>query len=463
LTTTLDTPAPTTEQVAGASASPPRFNVTVDRKALLDAANGVAASLPTRAAAPVLAGIVMEAADGHLTLSAFDYDVAARHRIPGDVAAPGRLLAHGKLLRDLLKKLGSDRVTLSADGSKLIVQAGPTRYVLQTLPVEDYPVLPAPPTSGGWVDAAALVRAVKRVIASAGRDDTIPMLNGIRIEGDGKTLTLAATDRFRLATATVDWIPDDAEAEPWTALLPLGFLKTLAARWSKAVGDIRLSWLADVTDEAELEAKAHAALKELEATHWDGHSDVVKARQAAEGRTAARIAVERRATLVCLGHGEEQTTSRCLTSEYVKYRSLFPAENTGAVADTKELLAAVERVALVADRTSPVRMSFDATSVLLEAGAGDEAQASETVPASWPEDALVASFNPGFLIDGLKTLGTPYVRFGFTHPAKPAVLTGHHNLSADDHDGYRYLMMPLRVPGQAANPDPPTAATNAAV
>lgn len=455
MTTTLDIPTPAADQAAGAAVSPPRFAATVDRKALLEAGNSVAAVLPVRAAAPVLAGILLEAGDEHLTLSAWDYDMAMRDRIPAEATMPGRLLVHGKLLRDLLKKLDADRVTLTADGSKVIVQAGPTRYTLQTLPVEDYPALPALPTSGGWVDSPALVTAIKRVIASAGRDDTLPFLRAIHITGDGKTLTLAGTDRFRLATAAVDWIPDDADAEPWTALLPAGFCKTVLSRWSKAVGDIRLTWLADVHDEAQAEAKAHQVLTELESTRWHGHPDVAKARETAEARTKLRIAAERRASLFGFAHGQEQTTSRCLSSEYVKYQSLFPKTNFGAVAETKPLLAAVERVALVADRTSPVRMRFDCTGVLLEAGAGDEAQASETVPAAWPGDTpLVASFNPGFLIDGLKTLGTPYVRFGFTTPAKPAVLTGHHNLTADDSDGYRYLMMPLRVPGQAANPEP---------
>jgi DNA polymerase III subunit beta len=423
------------------------------------AGTGVSASLPARPAAPVLAGIVLEAAEGYLTLSAWNYDHATRDRIPAETTTPGRLLVHGRLLHDLLKKLDADRVTLFAEGSKLIVQAGPTRYTLQTLPVEDYPQLPAIPAGGGWVDAPALVAAIKRVIVSAARDETIPMLTCIQITGEGKTLTLAGTDRFRLATAEVPWIPDDPDAEPWTALLPAKFLKTVATRWAKTVGDLRLTWQHEAGDEAAAEAKALQVLAELESRMWHGHPDVVKARDVADRRTEARVQAEHRAGLAGLAFGEQHTTGRCLSGEYVRYRSLFPKQNTGALAETKTLLAAVERVALVADRTSPIRMTFDGTTVLLEAGAGDEAQASEPVPAVWPgETPLVASFNPSFLIDGLKTLNTRYVRIGFTSPAKPAVLTAHHNLTADDHDGYRYLMMPLRTPGQDTAPEPETAA-----
>jgi len=423
------------------------------------AGTGVSASLSARPAAPVLAGIVLEAAEGHLTLSAWNYDHATRDRIPAETTTPGRLLVHGKLLHDLLKKLDADRVTLFAEGSKLIVQAGPTRYTLQTLPVEDYPQLPPLPSSGGWVDAPALMAAIRRVIISAARDDTIPALTGIQITGEGKTLTLAGTDRFRLATAEVPWIPDAPDAEPWTALLPAKLLKTVAKRWAKTVGDLRLTWQPEADDEIAAEAAALQVLAELESRMRHGHPDVVKAREVAEQRTKLRIAAEHRAGLAGLAFGEQHTTGRCLSGEYVKYRSLFPTQNTGAVADTKALLAGVERVALVADRTSPIRLSFNGTAVLLEAGAGDEAQACETVVAAWPgQTPLVASFNPAYLIDGLKTLGTQYVRFGFTIPSKPAVLTGHHNLTADDYDGYRYLMMPLRTPGQDPAPEPEPAA-----
>ncbi|MBS2550487.1 DNA polymerase III subunit beta [Catenulispora sp. NL8] len=456
MTTTLELTTPAADQAAGASTATPQFNTTVDRKALLVAGNGVAASLTTRPAAPVLAGIVLEATGGHLTLSAWNFDHATRDRIPAVTTTPGRLLVHGRLLHDLLKKLDAEHVTLVAEGSKLIVQAGPTRYTLQTLPVEDYPQLPAIPAAGGTVDAPALVAAIKRVFVSVGRDDTIPMLTGIQITGEGKTLMLAGTDRFRLATAEVPWIPDDLDAETWTALLPAKFLKTVATRWAKAVGDLRLTWQHEAGAEAAAEAKALQTLAELESRMWHGHPDVVKARDVADRRTEARVQAEHRAGLAGLAFGEQHTTGRCLKSEYVRYRSLFPTQNTGAVADTKALLAAVERVALVADRTSPIRLSFDGASVLLEAGAGDEAQASEPVRATWPgETPLVASFNPGFLIDGLKTLNTRYVRFGFTIAAKPAVLTGHHSPVCDDFDGYRYLMMPLRVPGQATDPTPP--------
>jgi len=460
LTTTLDIPTPEADQAAGVSvtppAPPPQFNTTVDRKALLEAGTGVAASLPTRPAVPVLAGIVLEASHSHLTLSAWNYDHATRDRIPADTAVPGRLLVHGRLLQDLLKKLDADRVTLYADGSKLIVQAEPTRYTLQTLPVEDYPPLPAIPATGGTVDAPALVAAIKRVIVSAARDDTIPMLTGILITGEGKTLTLASTDRFRLATAEIPWIPDEPDAEAWTALLPAKFLKTVATRWAKVVGDLRLTWQPDAHDEIAAEAKARQVLGELESRLWHGHPDVVTARETADRRTKARIDAEHRAGIAGLAFGKQHTIGRCLRGEFVRYRSLFPEQNTGAVADTKALLAAAERVTLVADRTSPIRLSFDGTSVLLEAGAGDEAQACEAVSAAWPgQTPLVASFNPAFLIDGLKTLGTRYVRFGFTSAAKPAVLTGHHSLTTDDYDGYRYLMMPLRTPGQPADASPP--------
>ena len=122
--------------------------------------------------------------------------------------------------------------------------------------------------------------------------------------------------------------------------------------------------------------------------------------------------------------------------------------------ETQALREAATLIGQVADRTSPIRLSFAPGQITVEAGAGDEAQASETVPAIYDGEPFAVSFNPAFLLDGLTVAGRGFVRFSFTTPSKPAVLTGHLDPTAGYFDGFRYLMMPLRVPGQAADPEP---------
>ena len=117
-----------------------------------------------------------------------------------------------------------------------------------------------------------------------------------------------------------------------------------------------------------------------------------------------------------------------------------------AVADPA-LVEAVRRVALVAERSRPVRLSFTQGQVVLEAGDGEDAQASEAIPAQLHGDDVSIAFNPQFLLDGLGALNMPFVRLSFTLPTKPAVLTGQTDEDGEPSDHYRYLLMPVRMAG----------------
>src|SRR5918994_634388 len=149
----------------------------VERDVLADAAAWVARSLPARPPVPVLGGVVLEATSGpsgdRLTVSGFDYETSARVELDATIGDPGRVLVSGRLLADITK------------------------------------ALPAKPQVAGIVPGDVLAQAVQQVAVAAGRDDTLPMLTGIRLEIDGPRLTLAATDRFRLAVRELEWAPSD--------------------------------------------------------------------------------------------------------------------------------------------------------------------------------------------------------------------------------------------------------------
>jgi DNA polymerase III subunit beta len=390
----------------------------VERDVLSEAVAWTARSLPSRPAAPVLAGLVFDAtegsagSDGSVTVSGFDYDVSSRAEITADVSEPGRILIHGKLLADIAKSLPNRPVEFATDGSKVLVSCGSSRFTLQTLPVEDYPALPTMPSATGTVTASGLATAVGQVAIAAGRDDTIPMLTGIRVEIEGDKITLVATDRFRLAVRELEWKPEQADLSA-TALIP-----------SKILSDT---------------AKA--------LTGGDWVSLALSAGDAGDGL----IGFESGDGVSTGSKGSRRMTSRLLSGEFVKYRSLFPSEyNITATVETAPFLEAAKRVSLVADRTSPIRLSFIQGEVTLEAGAGDEAQASEAMEAVLEGEDITVSFNPGFLLDGLHVIDTQYAQLSFTIASKPAVLMGRPSLDAPAQEEFRYLMMPLRVPGQNA-------------
>jgi DNA polymerase-3 subunit beta len=150
--------------------------------------------------------------------------------------------------------------------------------------------------------------------------------------------------------------------------------------------------------------------------------------------------------LLGLSGGSRRSTTRLLDGEFPKYRSLLPdAFSATAEVDAAALTDAVRRVSLVASRTSPVRLSFSADGVVLEAGGLDEAEAAEALPASFDGEPLTIAFNPTYLLDGLGAIDSDEARLSFTGPTKPAVLTG--KADADGGSDYRYLLMPVRLAG----------------
>ena len=111
---------------------------------------------------------------------------------------------------------------------------------------------------------------------------------------------------------------------------------------------------------------------------------------------------------------------------------------------THALAEAAKRVALVAERNTPIRLAFSQGQVVLDAGQGDDAQASEALEATLVGDDISVAFNPQFLLDGLGALSTTFVRLSFTHPNKPVEFTGQETLDGEDNPEYRYLLVPIR-------------------
>ena len=376
------------------------MKIRVERDVLADAVAWAARSLPPRPPVPVLAGLLLDADGETLSLSGFDYEVSARVDVSADIDEPGRVLVSGRLLADICRSLPARPVELVSDGTRVVLTCGSARFTLLTLPVEDYPTLPAMPTASGSIDSAELAAAVAQVSVAAGRDDTLPVLTGVRVEIEGGTITLAATDRYRLAVRELTWTPE-ASGMSTVALVPA---RTLA-------------------DTAKSLAGAGAVTLAL----------------AASGTGEGLVGFE--------GRGR-RTTSRLLDGEFPKYRSLLPSESASvATVETSTFVDTVKRVALVAERNTPVRLAFTDGLLTVEAGSGDEAQASESIEATLEGESISIAFNPAYLLDGLGAIDAPFARLSFTTSTKPAVLGGAPAADAASDASYRYLLMPVRLSG----------------
>jgi DNA polymerase-3 subunit beta len=370
----------------------------VEREVLADAVTWVARGLPARPPVPVLAGVLLEASDeGTLTLSAFDYEVSAKITVAADVSEGGTVLVLGRLLADISRNLPDKPVDIALDGNKVSVTCGSSRFSLMQMPADEYPTLPTAPEPSGTIAGDVFTQAVAQVSVAADRGDTLPILTGVRVEIEGDKVTLLATDRYRLAMRELTWNPGAADASH-VALVPARTLSETA----KALG-------ASGSIEIALGSSAGG----------DG--------------------------LVGFEAGQRRTTTRLLDGEYPKVTSIFPTSvDSEAVVRTSELVEAVRRVALVAERNTPVRLRFTDGQVTIEAGTGDDAQASEAVESTLAGPELEIAFNPSFLLDGLGVIGTDYARLSFTQPSRPAVLSGQDEQDGEADTSYRYVLMPVR-------------------
>jgi DNA polymerase-3 subunit beta len=215
----LSAPRGTIENLGRGNGQEDAVKYRVDRDVFGEAVSWVARALPARPVVPVLSGLLLRADGGELRLSCFDYEISASATVPIEVGEPGSVLVPGRLLAEIVRSLPPADVDVSTAADMMMVTCGGAEFALVSLPLEDYPQLPELPAAAGTVDGGLLATAAAQVVPSASRDDTLPMLTGVCLEADGTVLTLAATDRYRMAVGRIGWNPVDPAAR-FSALVP---------------------------------------------------------------------------------------------------------------------------------------------------------------------------------------------------------------------------------------------------
>jgi DNA polymerase-3 subunit beta len=372
------------------------LKITVNRAEFAAAVAFAGKALPRSPAAAVLAGMRLEVADGHLTVAAFDYDEARRVHVAGEFAESGVILVNGAQLSAVVKGMAKGKTVtaeLEAGGNGLTLRCAGAVSQLAALPLDDYPALPPMPALSGTVDGTAFARSVARVAVAASRDDTLPVLTCVQLETGTGSLTLAATDRYRLATDELHWTPAGLDAESGRYLVPAAALTAFAKGCS---GKVTVHFGTDPRTPA-----GHA-----------GFSD-----------------------------GTREMIVHCMGGEYVRYSQILPGScEASAVLDASALAGAVKRAGAMVERNMPVRLTFDGcTSVVTVTAVRDGAVAStEHVPAEFTGTPLDAGYNPAYLGSLLSGVdGT--ARLSFNGATKPVQVT-----SNSSKDAYRAICMPIQ-------------------
>jgi len=361
---------------------------------------------PLRPTAPVLGGVLIRAdTDGTVAASVFDYEISGQACGQGAVTEGGQAVVSARKLAEIVTMFPKDgkHVTLSADGTRLTVQCGTTVYTLPLMPLTEYPALPELPPLAGRIGSDLLAAITGQVAAACSSDDTLPALTGVRLEIRGGQLTAAATDRYRLAVRDVQWQPQNPDAD-LAVIIP-----------------------------AKVAMAATAALTtSAETSIWLDTSGDPEHPPAVIGFSAAG----------------KQVTSRLISAEYPRYRALIPSIcDATAQVPLPALAAAVKRVAVAAERNTPVRLCFNGDrTITLTGGTGEDLTSADQVDEVEfdGEAGFTVAYNPEYLGEALAAVAVDSPDtcvIQFTGEKKPAVLTG----KDTGLQAYQHILMPIRV------------------
>lgn len=372
---------------------------TVNRDVFSEAVSFAVKLLPQRPTQPLLSGALIEAEGDQLTVSSFDYEVSARTSVLAEVTDAGRALVSGRLLSEIAQRLPHADVEVSLLESRVEVRCGSASFSLPAMPVEEYPQVPRVDSVSGSVPADVFSDAIAQVSLAASKDDVTPVITGVQFEINENSLTLTATDRYRVATRGIDWENSGGQSA-LSALVP-----------SKIVTEVGKTFSND-------------------------------------GQVQVSIIKDGERELVAFTGGTKTVTSLLIKGNYPPVGRLFP-ENVDnyAVVNTAELVEAVGRVGLVLEREAALRFSFAEGTVTLEAAGTESAQAVETVDAHLVGEEMIVSLKPQFLLDGLRSTHSEFARIAFTrtdNPGKPGpvLITSQRSKDELDEESFKYLLQP---------------------
>ncbi|MBC7403464.1 MAG: DNA polymerase III subunit beta [Microbacteriaceae bacterium] len=373
----------------------------VNRDVFSEAVSFAVKLLPQRTTLPILSGVLIETTETGLTLSSFDYEVSAQTEISAEVEEPGKILVSGRLLADIASRLPNAPVHFSTQEGRISVTCGPAKFTLLSMPVEEYPTLPQIAAQSGLLPAEAFATAVAQVSVAASRDDVTPVITGVQLEVSQNSLTMVATDRYRVAVRAIDWDSGDGSStETLTALVPARTLQEIGKTF--------------------------------------GHS----------GTISVAITNTDDRELIAFRADRKTVTSLLIKGNFPPVKRLFPETvDNYAVINTAELIEAVRRVSLVLEREAALRFTFTVDGLSLEAIGSEQAQASESIDAHLSGGDTVVSLKPAFLLDGLGAVRSEFVRISFTkteNPNKPGpvLITSQSSKDQPGADNYKYLLQP---------------------
>lgn len=362
--------------------------MSVNKESLLDAVTSVSRAVSTRSMIPALSGIHLSAATGALSLRATDGDISLTAALEANVQSGGDAVVPGRLLTDVVRQMPAGEITLeAAEPGSIALTSGNAHFSLRLLPLEDFPQTQSIEGEKVTIPSDEFSKTVERVRKAASRDETRPHLTGILLSLDGEAIRTVATDSYRLAVKTTK-LPE-APAASMEANVP-----------------------ARALDEA---VRIAASAESIEVTLGERQIQFVA--------------------------GPYELVSRLIDGQFPDFGQLIPDSYEHELEiDAAELLDAVRRIGLLAQRNTPLKLAFSEGELTVSAETTDIGAGSESMPLpGYTGEPMEIGFNPDFLREGLESAGADRITFKLISPFRPGLIE-----AGEDAD-FRYLVMPIRL------------------
>jgi DNA polymerase-3 subunit beta len=351
-----------------------------------------------RATMPILSNVLIEAEEGHISLTTTNLDLGIRCRIKADVSEPGGLTLPVRKLATIIRELPQNEIFIETnENNQAKITSGGSNFKIMGISTEEFPPLPTFENRHVFeLPQTEIVSMLKSVSYGQSSDENRYILNGVYILFADEQLTLVATDGRRLALTALD--TEISEDNAGSLILP---------------------------------AKTVAELERLM-----GKGDKVKI--AFNDRQAAfEISIDDSSDTGLVDH--LYLVSKIVEGNYPNYRQVIPKETEHRVKIERELmLECVHRAALVtSDKSNSVKLKVSKNLLEISGSSAEYGESHESMAIAYDGPEVQVAFNPQFLIEPLKALTKDEVFFEFKDELSPGLFK--------TLDNFICVVMPLRL------------------
>ena len=351
----------------------------------------VAGIVERRHTLPILANVMLKKSGNALQFTTSDLEIQIRTtaELGGDSADFATTVNARKLIDILRSMPGDQTVSVESSQDKLVLKGGKSRFTLQTLPAEDFPLVQESASFGPTfsVPQKTLKGLMGQVAFAMAVQDIRYYLNGILFVAEGKQLSLVATDGHRLAFASATL---DVEVPKQEVILPRKTVIELQRLLSDADGAIEMCF-------ANNQAK--------------------------------------------FGFGAMEFVTKLVEGKFPDYNRVIPKNHKNSVTlGRAPLLASLQRTAIMtSDKFKGVRLSVEPGLLRVASTNAEQEEAVDELDIDYSGDNIDIGFNVTYLIDALASMGQDMVKVELQDGNSSALLT------IPENDSFKYVVMPMRI------------------